>query len=90
MSGIFSRQSIGAGAPLGYVCHVDISIGTPFLLPRGGRFVLCAGEDTRRTTGLVHTSSPHGGGGYQRSDPRMRVNMAGLAGGDGQVYDVTT
>ena len=53
-----------------------------------GAFGVYAGEDTRESVGVGRTTSQHIGAFIHGSDPRMRVNVAGLAGGDGQVYDV--
>ena len=51
---------------------------------------MCGSEDTRDSVGVARTTSQHIGQFIHGSDPRMRVNVAGLAGGDGQVYDVPT
>ena len=62
-------------------------IGGPFALPAGA-FGVYAGEDTRESVGVVPITYQREGPFMHGSDPRMRVNMTGLAGGDGQVYDV--
>ena len=89
MPGIFSRQGVGAGAPFGYVCHSIISyLDCPFALTGLGAFLLYVAK-IPGVEGSTFLSLVHREGHFStRSDPRMRGNVAGLAGGDGQVYDV--
>ena len=89
MPDVLPGQRFG-GVLLGlYVCHVLIIIEGPLCFLRRGAFVCLAkipGVERSTFLSLVHRE----GHFSTRSDPRMRGNVAGLAGGDGQVYDVTT